>query len=47
MVQEKKAEKEIEDIQNKMYIDSEMARADAKHYAIKKSIEAEQEQLTP
>jgi hypothetical protein len=30
-----------------MYIDSEKAKADAKHYAIKKSIEAEQEQLTP
>jgi hypothetical protein len=30
-----------------MYLDSEKARADAKHYAIKKSIEAEQEQLTP
>ena len=30
-----------------MYMDAEKAKADAKHYAIKKSIEAEQEQLTP
>jgi hypothetical protein len=30
-----------------MYLDSEKAKADANYYAIKKSFEAEQNQLTP
>lgn len=46
-VASKEAEKQMEAIENEIYRLRENGRADAKHYAIIKQIEAEQAQLTP
>lgn len=37
----------MEDIENQIYIDKEMAKADAHYYKVSKMIEAEQKQLSP
>jgi hypothetical protein len=36
----------MEDIENTIYIEKEKAKADANHYSLMKTIEAEQTQLT-
>jgi len=45
-VEAKTAEKQIEDIQNAIFTEREKSKADAQFYKIKKSIEAEQDQLS-
>jgi erlin len=41
LVSQKEAQKRMEDIENEIYINKEKARADASHYALMKTIEAE------
>jgi hypothetical protein len=45
-VKAKEAHKQMEDIENTIYLEKEKARADANHYSLMKTIEAEQTQLT-
>ena len=46
-VHAKEALKQMEEIENEIYRNREMAKADAHHYKIMKMIESEQAQLTP
>ena len=46
-VAEKEAHKKMEDIENTIYMERARAKADANHYSLMKTIEAEQAQLTP
>lgn len=46
-VHAKEALKQMEEIENQIYRNREMAKADAHHYKIMKMIESEQAQLTP
>lgn len=46
-VQAKEAEKKMEDIENTIYMERAIAKADANHYSLMKTIEAEQAQLSP
>jgi hypothetical protein len=41
LVNAKVSEKQIEDIQNEMFMDKEKAYADAQHYSMTKMIQAE------
>jgi len=45
-VKAKESHKQMEDIENTIYLDKERAKADANHYSLMKTIEAEQSQLT-
>lgn len=45
-LQKKESQKKMEDIENAIYTEKEKARADANHYSLMKTIEAEQTQLT-
>jgi len=46
-VASKESQKQMEEIENEIYRLRENGKADARHYAILKQIEAEQAQLTP
>lgn len=43
----KESDRQMEEIENRIYSDRETSKADAHHYAVMKTIEAEQAQLTP
>jgi hypothetical protein len=45
-VAQKEAQKRIEDIENEIFLNKEKAKADAQHYSLMKTIEAEHAQLT-
>lgn len=45
-LQKKEAKKRMEDIENSIFLEKEKAKADASHYSLMKTIEAEQTQLT-
>lgn len=45
-VQKKESQKRMEDIENSIYTEKERSRADANHYSLMKTIEAEQAQLS-
>jgi len=45
-LQKKEAERQMEDIENSIFIEKEKSKADANHYSLMKTIEAEQTQLT-
>lgn len=45
-LQKKEAERQMEDIENRIFIEKEKSKADANHYSLMKTIEAEQTQLT-
>lgn len=45
-LKKKEAERHMEDIENSIYLEKEKSKADANHYSLMKSIEAEQTQLT-
>lgn len=45
-VKQKESHQKMEEIENQIYLDKEKARADANHYSLMKTIEAEQTQLT-
>ena len=45
-LQKKESEKRMEDIENSIFLEKEKAKADANHYTLMKTIEAEQTQLS-